>query len=71
MDVVAIATSAIIVAIAISVSYSVWMVAIAISGTYSVWMVSLWHYILASFAEEIPDCRNRVFHSDSESTGCQ
>jgi len=33
---------------------------------------SLWHYILASFAEEIPDCRDRrILHSDLRSTGCQ
>ena len=30
---------------------------------------SLWHYILASFAEEIPDCQNRqILHSNSKST---
>ena len=33
---------------------------------------SLWHCILALFAEEIPDCRDhQILHSDSKSTGCQ
>jgi len=35
-------------------------------------LTGLWHYILASFAQEIPDCRDRqILHSDLKSTGCQ
>ena len=32
----------------------------------------LWPYILVSFIDEIPDCRDRqILHSNSKSTGCQ